>query len=298
MLKIIDPHIHLFNLEQGEYAWLKKGQPPFWPDKSKIAKDFVVRDLSEAFVLDIDTNFDLCGVVHIEAGFDNINPLREIAWLETEFSSNTMNAACIAFADITESTETFEKNILKLTTKKMIRGVRYIIEDFDALCAHQQLADNIQILANHGFVFELQIADLDLPKAQRITELFSLRPDLKVALNHAGFLHNLIKTNTSSALSIYDCLAQLPNMCVKASGFEMLDRQYQMRDTRRMYDALLASFGSERVMAASNFPLTLFSKTYYQYWQDTLICLDEMGVNDNDRTSIVYDTARSFYRID
>ena len=76
MMKIIDPHLHLFDLEQGDYQWLKAENPPFWSDKKIIASNFAETDLQ------LSSPFELAGFVHIEAGFDNSKPWREIAWLE------------------------------------------------------------------------------------------------------------------------------------------------------------------------------------------------------------------------
>ena len=45
-MKIIDPHLHLFDLKQGDYHWLKEENPPFWPDKHLIKKSFKETDLT------------------------------------------------------------------------------------------------------------------------------------------------------------------------------------------------------------------------------------------------------------
>ena len=73
-MKIIDPHLHLFDLSQGEYSWLKPECPPFWPDKSLVAKNFSEHDLR------LNESLKLTGFVHIDAGFNNQQPRREIAW--------------------------------------------------------------------------------------------------------------------------------------------------------------------------------------------------------------------------
>ena len=33
MSRVIDPHLHLFNLEDGDYHWLQEGYEPEWSDK-------------------------------------------------------------------------------------------------------------------------------------------------------------------------------------------------------------------------------------------------------------------------
>ena len=68
----IDPHVHLFALQEGDYHWLKPNNPPFWPDKDVIAKSTYEHHLRRA------SKGKLTGFVHIEAGFDNERPWREI----------------------------------------------------------------------------------------------------------------------------------------------------------------------------------------------------------------------------
>ena len=68
----IDPHIHFFALNEGHYGWLKPANAPFWPDKKAIAKHTTEHMLYCASL------GQLGGFVHIEAGFDNERPWREI----------------------------------------------------------------------------------------------------------------------------------------------------------------------------------------------------------------------------
>jgi len=61
MLRVIDPHIHLIDLQQGRYDWLKEVHAPHWPDKAKIRRDFSEADLV------LETSAALAGFVHIRA---------------------------------------------------------------------------------------------------------------------------------------------------------------------------------------------------------------------------------------
>ena len=78
MMKIIDPHLHLFDLTKGSYEWLQANNPPFWSDKALINRSFNEGDLS------LISPLSLAGFVHIEAGFDNQQPWRELNYLNNE----------------------------------------------------------------------------------------------------------------------------------------------------------------------------------------------------------------------
>ena len=88
--KIIDPHIHLFDLAKGQYQWLQTNNPPFWPDKHIIQKNFIEQDLK------LNNNFSLEGIAHIEAGFDNESPIEEINFSVISISVRMFNTCSFA----------------------------------------------------------------------------------------------------------------------------------------------------------------------------------------------------------
>ena len=149
--KIIDPHLHLFNLPQGNYAWLKPQNPPFWLDKHLINKSF-----HESDVL-LTMPKQLAGFVHIEAGFDNQQPWREIDWLEHHC---TLPFKSVAFADITATT--FAAHIVQLKQRKSVVGIRYILDEqaeqiLSSILTHQ----HFELLAEMQFSFDAQLSLTD-----------------------------------------------------------------------------------------------------------------------------------------
>ena len=120
MMKIIDPHLHLFNLAQGDYQWLKADNPPFWPDKKIIVKNVTEKELH------LSAPFEMAGFVHIEAGFDNQQPWREIAWLE---STCSLPFKSIAGINLLLPTNEFQQALKKLNGYKSVVGVRDILDE-------------------------------------------------------------------------------------------------------------------------------------------------------------------------
>ena len=120
MIKIIDPHLHLFNLKQGDYQWLKAENPPFWSDKKIINHSFTEKDLQ------LSSPFELAGFVHIEAGFDNQQPWREIAWLEKTCS---LPFRSIAGINLLLPSNEFQQTLDKLSKYQSVIGVREILDE-------------------------------------------------------------------------------------------------------------------------------------------------------------------------
>jgi predicted TIM-barrel fold metal-dependent hydrolase len=281
--RIFDPHIHLFDLQHGEYAWLQRLPPE---RKSIIARNFGVHDLR------LPSHFSLAGFVHVEAGFDNHQPWRELAYWEQRYNSLFCSIACV---DLLQAPSDFGRTLKRLAEHASFVGVRHIL-DADALhiLREPNAQRNLAQLNEQGLVFELQIqmlyvsaknegsANKQQEMLNLIIETFSPLSNLKIVLNHAGFMPiNTALANSAEGeglkqqyLNEYGIwqqamltLAGLPNLYVKCSGWEMTNADYKTSDIERGLGFLLNTFGSQRLMLASNFPLVLFAKSYAEYWQ-------------------------------
>ncbi len=269
-MKIIDPHLHLFELSQGNYAWLQPENTPFWPDKALIHRDFSEPDLQ------LDAPLTLAGFVHIEAGFNNQQPWQEIRWLE---KTCKLPFRSIAGINLLLASEAFISAITQLKQYPSVVGVREILDEqaVDYLSkpnVHQNLAQ----LAKHQLIFELQMPLSNLAAVDFLTNILSELPELKIIINHAGWPPHP-STQSGSQLQHSDAqlfknwqqgLALLSNhqQCeIKCSGFEMADRRYSVKWHEDIITSCINDFGINRVMLASNFPLCLFNSSYAQNWQ-------------------------------
>ncbi|MBO1254554.1 amidohydrolase family protein [Alteromonas sp. 5E99-2] len=273
-VSIIDPHIHLFNKEQGQYKW--------WSSLSKqeqelIARSFTVDDLS------LPSKFKLKGVVHIEAGFDNHASWREIQMVETAVAPSSLLLGSIGCVDLTLSPSDFTSALGQLSKQSSFRGVRHILDD-DAfhILAHTNTGLNFQLLSKHSLTFELQ---LDLGKIgketlNKLCQQIDAAPDLNMVINHGGFppALSLSAQRTSWKLALKR-LSAYPNLCIKCSGWEMNDKDYSHDYVARSVQDVIDIFGERRVMFASNFPLVLFSSRYETYWQNMYDLTKELKLN-------------------
>ena len=97
-MKVVDPHIHLWNLETGRYPWLQAPGKTFMGDYNALAKTHEVRE----FLVDAD-GIEVLKVVHVEAAHDPTDPLAETRWLrllaDTPGNSG-MPQGIVAYADL------------------------------------------------------------------------------------------------------------------------------------------------------------------------------------------------------
>ena len=254
-MDIIDPHIHLFALEQGQYGWLQPQNPPDWPNKQKISLDYRETDLV------LHSPLTLKGFVHIEAGFDNQQPWREVAWLE---QNCTAGFRSIAFSDITD--EHFLTQLELLSHYPSVAGIRHILEqDAVDILSHGNTLTNLRHLAERGWVFEAQLFLNDRQGVALLHNIMQQLPPLKVVINHAGFGYQ--SANFSTWFDSLTTLAKHPNCFIKCSGWEMADWQWQPESIETCINTILQVFGEDKVMLASNFPVSELSLAYSSLWQ-------------------------------
>lgn len=283
-MKLIDSHLHFFNLSQGEYHWLKIDNPPFWSDKHLIAKSFNESDLV------LKKPFTIAGFVHIEAGFNNQQPWQEIAWLE---QSCRLPFRSIASIDLTLSDEHFQHQIAQLITYSSVVGCRHILDEqaFELLSS-TQVQQNFSALNQQLLNFEVQMPFANDQAVSALCNVIEKNPEISFIINHAGMPPT--EVNNYSALSTwYHGLAQVAsfqNVAIKCSGWEMFERNYTIEWSKAIIEQCLAVFGNKRVMLSSNFPLTLFSCSYQEYWEMIV------KIMINDQQSLLHDNSHFWYK--
>jgi len=281
-MKIIDPHLHLFDRKKGQYRWLKAENPPFWHNKSLINKDFDITDLC------LDDPFEHCGFVHIEAGFDNIKPWREIQWIESLVGSNIRTVACV---DLTLNSQDFSTLLDRLTNYKTLCGVRHILdEDALTLLNTQQARTNLRIIAQRGLIFECQLNGEDTAAINLLSTILEQNVNLKLVINHAAFPKKDL-SHTDSWFCNMQKLALFNQVKIKASGWEMVDRSYNAQQIQTVVELLIRIFSIDRVMLASNFPLCLFNQSYQSLW----LCYSQLDFNDDEIHALTFANALKCY---
>lgn len=286
-MKIIDPHLHLFNLELGDYQWLKADNPPFWPDKKVIERDFHQQDLN------LTSPCQLAGFVHIEAGFDNQQPWREIAWLEQHC---TLPFRAIAGINLLLSSNDFQQHLNKLSQYQSVVGVRDILDEnaVDYL-SNNQVQQNLAELAQQQLIFECQMLLTDTQATKELISVVTALPTLSIVINHAGFPPE----HTESALwqewqNNMLALSHFENITIKCSGFEMINRQYCASWQQLIINHCLNTFGMSRTMLASNFPLCLFKESYQKNW---LSYQQNLSLSTSELELLSYKNAQRIYKL-
>lgn len=278
-MKIIDPHVHLFALSAGQYHWLKPENPPYWPDKTVICREFRETDLT------LSPPVELAGFVHIEAGFDNAQPWRETDWLEQYC---TLPFRSVAGIDLLA--DDFSHTLDELVKRPSTVGVRHILDDQAADILSQSLIPaRFNQLAAAKLSFDVQFDFADGSAVAALLKVMESAPAVQFIINHAGLPLPASKANWFNNINK---LASYPNLTMKLSGWEMHARERRNDWVKWVLESTLNTFGENRLMLASNFPLCLWSGSYDSLWQSYLQLLGEAAAR-----RLFHDNAAHIYRL-
>jgi L-fuconolactonase len=276
--KIIDPHVHFFNLAEGQYSWLQGDNPPPWPNLAKIKQPITAEQLIQS------SDFELAGLVHIEAGFDNFAPINELNWLASHMPPLPYKA--ISYARIDQHHTLFCNALNKLTHPSLI-GIRDITEGDDAtrlLSTH--CYNNLATLNHLNLHFEAQFELENSTIVTRVAQYAEQFKQLIIVINHAGLPHNIHAWQQGIAL-----LAKYSNIVIKFSGFELLSLNREQQ--AQCFTILLQHFGEQRVMFASNFPVCQINASYNELWHAHFRLCDKPST----WLQLSYKNAKHYYQV-
>ncbi|MEX0763282.1 MAG: amidohydrolase family protein [Dehalococcoidia bacterium] len=299
-MQIIDPHHHLWDLENNSYPWLVEPVDHFVGDYSPIRRSYLVQDfLSDA------SGYDLVKSVHVQAEFDhNDDPVKETAWLQSvsdDPASRGFPHGCVAFTDL--ASPGVEDVLARHCEYPIMRGVRQML-NFAAephlrfaergdLLNDEQWRSGYRLLAKHGLSFDMQVWPWQLRDgAQLALDI----PEVPVILNHTGMPIHQDPLGMKVWREGMRELAEAPNTSVKISALGMMDRNWTADSIRPLVLETIDIFGVDRCMFASNFPVDSLMSDY-----GTLCnAFDEItaGFSEGERRRLFHDNAQRYYRLD
>lgn len=296
MRSIVDAHHHLWDLDACNYPWLMaRGEKRFFGDPTPIQKNYLVQDLRQDA-----SEYILEGSVHVQVGVADGDETRETAWLQWVGDTDELPSAIVAFCALDRPDAL---DVLEAHGKySRVRGVRQIVgrsEDEDAKTGSDSLPDDLRwrehlaMLGELGLSFDLQLTPVQIPS---VAEALAEAPGTSVALCHCGSPWDQTEAGLRSWRAGLKLLASLPNVFCKVSGLGMFDHGWTVDSIRPIVEACIETFGAERTMFGSNFPVDKLHASYSTIWgayETITASLDERA-----QARLFGETACEFYRIE
>lgn len=296
-LRIVDPHVHLWDLSRDRYGWLQDDPLPNNPagDMSSIAH--------RNYLLD-DYRADTAGwrvdkIVHVECGLPRGRQLAETEWLEGLADREGEPHGIVAGADLTDPD--LDALLEAHAAHPRVRGVRQIVcwheNPLKTYTARDLLSDpawamGLAKLARLGLSFDLQLYPGQMASA---AILAARNPDVPMIVNHAGLPTDRDEAGMARWRKGLRLLAAQPQVSVKISGLGITDRAWTVDSLRPIVLECIEAFGAERAMFASDFPVERVHGTFDAFF--TAFDAVTADFSDDERDRLFARNAEAIYRI-
>lgn len=248
---IIDAHHHFWDLQANRYPWLAADTlvPHRYGDYSAIKRNYLPADY-----LRDSANHDLAGSIYVEAEWAPDDPLGETRYVTQLASATGRPNAMVAQAWLDHADAA---SLLAAQSRfALVRSVRHKPGSPDAygrtLMSHRAWRDGYGQLADNGLHFDLQAPWQHLAEAAVLARDF---PDTLLIVNHAGVPGDRSAASLHGWGDALRSLSRYPNTVVKVSGLCEAGKPWSVEANRPVMARLRATFGAQRLMFGSNFPV-------------------------------------------
>ncbi len=285
-LRIVDPHIHLWDLGTGLYPRrVARG-----PGKSSMTGDYLLDDL----ITDAGP-IKILKAVHVEASAtDGLAEARHMQAM-ADAAATGIPQAIVARADLADPQA--DATLARLAAIPNVRGIRQMLYRYSEPLPNDYLRypawrTGFGLLRRHGLSFDLQASPRQMAEVARLA---CDHPDIGIVLNHIGNIADRSLDMWRTWREGLRLLAKCENVWIKISGLAMFDAQWTIESLRPYVFEALDAFGPHRAMFASNFPVDKSGSSYPALWQAFAVIVEALPPDDQAR--LLRGNAERFYRI-
>lgn len=279
-MNIVDTHQHLWDLNRFKLPWLK--------DVPALNRSYHVSDYLEA-----SKKANIAKSVYLEVDVEESQQLDEARTILrlADDPGNPMEGVVVSGRP---ERKEFRKYLDQIAGHKKLKGVRRVLHTQpDETSQTPLFAENIRALKQYGLSYDLCYLARQLPFA---IELVRKCPEVQFILDHCGN-----PSVSSKALDPWrgyvKQLAAFPNVVCKVSGIiaSADPKNWKVDDLRPYVEHVIASFGWDRVIWGSDWPVCTLTASYQQ-WLDAALALTK-NASPADREKLFAKNAERVYRV-
>lgn len=282
-MKIIDTHIHLWDLENGNYPWLKG-------DESILNRSYFIEELEEQRK---DTKVHYGVLVQAANNSQDTDYMLRIAkehpWIKGV-------VGWLPLVDPKKCKKLLQENYL---SNPYFKGVRHLIHnESDAKWLLQpNILESLNIISSYGLPFDVVgTLPAHLQTAIKVAEEI---PNLNLVLDHLNQPPIAEKLTFGLWGEHMTKASNYPNIHLKLSGLGTTTNSGYYWDASDIFDYLefsIDAFGYQRCFLGGDWPVSLLAGSYSYTWkqyQDALVSL----LNKDKLKAVYFDNAVLFYNL-
>jgi len=242
----IDSHQHFWNFDPEKFGWITE-------EMSLIKRDFLPADLKPILQ---KNNFDGCIVVQVDQSEKENDFLLNLA------QQNDLIKGIVGWIDF--QAENIEERLAYYKQFKKLKGFRHILqgEKKRDLMLVPEFKRGISLLNKYGFTYDILIFPDQLVFAEELIKEF---PEQKFVIDHLA-KPNIKDGKTEEWKKDMQAIGNFENVYCKISGMvtEADWKNWMTKDFFPYLDTVINSFGSNKIMYGSDWPVCLVAASYEQ----------------------------------
>lgn len=279
-MQIVDAHQHLWDPDLFHYSWLDP--------LPSLNRSFRMPDYLAAA-----KGLNVAKSVHLEADVDEPYMLDETRHLLALADQPDNPLEGIVACARPESND-FKSYLDQIAGHPKLKGIRRVLHTQpDEVGQGATFIKNVAALSGYGLSFDICVLARQIPIA---IKLVSKCPDVVFILDHCGVPQ--VKEKTLDPWRSYIAeIAKYPNVACKISGLVAYadPQRWTTEDLRPFVEHAIESFGWDRVLFGSDWPVCTLSASYRQ-WVEALQAITRAPGEANQR-KLFYDNAVRVYRL-
>ena len=274
---IIDSHQHFWQVGRFDYPWMSS-------DLGVLYRDYlppVLEPILQANGVE--------KTVLVQAS----NSVEESRWLLELADQYPFIAGVVGWVDL--RSEHVDAQLAELADHSKFKGVRHLVESEPAndWLVQPEVLRGLKQLAESDLSYDLLVHPRHLCHVRRVA---AECPDLRLVIDHMA-KPAIGRGEFDDWSKQFRPLAEFANMHCKLSGLvtEANWSNWRVDDLRPYVDCALESFGPERLMFGSDYPVCLLAASYERVLDSFQEALKDLA--DSERTMILSKSATKFYRL-
>jgi L-fuconolactonase len=281
--RIADTHIHVWDLDQAEYLWLKG-------NTSILNRSWSIEELETERVA-----AGITAGVLVQAA----NNFEDTDWMLEVAESTDWISGVVGWLPLTDPSATQEALEKKYGKHNYFKGVRHLIhnEPDPQWLSQPAVVSSLEILAARGIPYDVVgVMPAHIEAALEVAEKI---PALRMVFDHLSQPPVAAKEKFGKWGELMMAAAQHKNFYAKISGLGTASgnfESWEAKDIKPYIEFVLQHFGADRCFCGGDWPVSILAGSYTKTWNAYQEIIRDLTTG-NDRDKIFYTNAGRFYSL-
>ncbi len=243
---MIDAHVHFWKYDKVKDAWITD-------EMKALQQDFLPQHLKPLLIQN-----GVNGMVAVQADQSE----SETEFLLSLATENPEIKGIVGWVDL--QNENIEERLQHYSQFSVIKGFRHIVQaEPDGFLRNKKFLNGVSALQSFGYTYDILIYKNQLKQAIEFVNTF---PDQKFVIDHCA-KPDIKNKKTEEWKKLMQEISQNKNVYCKLSGLitETEWNKWHESDFYPCIDTAFESFGSDRLLFGSDWPVMLLSGTYTKW---------------------------------